>query len=228
MRGGNKNSGRRAIIDMRSDKMEIIKDIVLERRTLTDIAKRLGIDMSTVARYRDDKITEEMRRSILAETRIESVKADTDVINQDRMDVAITYESLAKRVERLITKAEQNEDDSFALAAMEGLRRILRDIAQVQGKLATNLTVNMSLAESKEWVTMRQILSNVCEEIPAAREPLLRQMRHHVLSVTKEDTGGDFFFTGYACSRGHISPRNSDGDCTHCHVMRLGTHSYAV
>lgn len=187
MRGGNKNSGRRAIIDMRSDKMEIIKDIVLERRTLTDIAKRLGIDMSTVARYRDDKITEEMRRSILAETRIESVKADTDVINQDRMDVATTYESLAKRVERLIAKAEQNEDDSFALAAMEGLRRILRDIAQVQGKLATNLTVSVSLAESKEWVTMRLILANVCEEVPAAREPLLRQMRHHVLSVTNEE-----------------------------------------
>lgn len=186
MRGGNKNSGRRAIIDMRPDKNEIIKDIVLERRSLTEIAKRLGVDFSTVQRYRDDKITEEMRRCILAETRIEGIKVDTDVINQDRMDVAVTYETLAKRVERLITKAEQNEDDSFALAAMEGLRRILRDIAQVQGKLATNLTVNVSLAESKEWVTLRQILQEVCNEIPAAREPLLRRMRHHVLSVTKE------------------------------------------
>ena len=186
MRGGNKNSGRRAIIDMRADKNEIIKDIVLERRSLTEIAKRLGVDYSTVQRYRDDKITEEMRRSILAETRIEGIKADTEVINQDRMDVAVTYETLAKRVERLITKAEQNEDDSFALAALEGQRRILRDIAQVQGKLATNLTVNVSLAESKEWVTLRQILAEVCDEIPAAREPLLRRMRHHVLSVTKE------------------------------------------
>jgi hypothetical protein len=186
MRGGNKNSGRRAIIDLRADKNEIIKDIVLERRSLTEIAKRLGVDFSTVQRYRDDKITEEMRRSILAETRIKGINADTEVINQDRMDVAMTYETLAKRVERLITKAEQNEDDSFALVAMEGLRRILRDIAQVQGKLATNLTVNVSLAESKEWVTLRQILQEVCNEIPAARDPLLRRMRHHVLSVTKE------------------------------------------
>ena len=186
--GGNMNSGRRAIIDMRPDKMEIIKDIVLNRRTLTDIAKRLGVDLTTVQRYRDDKITEEMRRSILAETRIDSIKADTQVINQDRMDVAMTYESLAMRVERLITKAEQSEDDHFALAAMEGLRRTLRDIAQLQGKLATNLTVNVSLAESKEWVTLRRILNDVCDEVPAAREPLLRRMRHHVLSVTKEDS----------------------------------------
>ena len=186
--GGNMNSGRRAIIDLRPDKMEIIKDIVLNRRTLTDIAKRLGVDLTTVQRYRDDKITEEMRRSILAETRVASIEADTEVINQDRMDVAMTYESLAMRVERLITKAEQSEDDSFALAAMEGLRKVLRDIATMQGKLATNLTVNVSLAESKEWVTLRRILNEVCDEVPEAREPLLRRMRHHVLSVTKEDT----------------------------------------
>lgn len=187
--GGNKFSGRRAIIDMRPDKNEIIKDIVLERRPLAEIARRLGVDYSTVQRYRDDKITEEMRRSILAESRIDTINADTEVINQDRMDVAMTYESLAKRVERLITKAEQNEDDAFALTAMEGLRKVLRDIATMQGKLATNLTVNVSLAESKEWVTLRRILNEVVEEVPEAREPLLRRMRHEVLSVTREEGG---------------------------------------
>jgi len=190
--GGNKFSGRRAIIDMRPDKNEIIKDIVLERRPLAEIARRLGVDYSTVQRYRDDKITEEMRRSIIAESRIDAIKADTEVINQDRMDVAMTYESfesLAKRVERLITKAEQNEDDDFALTAMEGLRKVLRDIATMQGKLATNLTVNVSLAESKEWVTLRRILNEVVEEVPEAREPLLRRMRHEVLSVTREEGG---------------------------------------
>lgn len=187
--GGNKNSGRRAIIDMRPDKNEIIKDIVLERRTLTEIAKRIGVDYTTIQRYRDLKITEEMRRSIMAEQRIRQVEAETEVINQDRMDVATTYESLARRVEKLITKAEANEDDAFALAAMEGLRKVLRDIATMQGKLATALTVNVTLAESKEWVTLRTILQEVCDEVPAAREPLLRRMRHHVLSVTREDAG---------------------------------------
>lgn len=189
MQGGNKNSGRRAVIDMRPDKQEIIKDIVLGRRTLTEIAKRIGVDLTTVQRYRDMKITEEMRRSIMAEQRIRQVETETEVVNQDRMDVANTYESLARRVEKLITKAEQNEDDSFALAAMEGLRKVLRDIATMQGKLATALTVNVTLAEAKEWVTLRAILQEVCDEVPAAREPLLRRMRHHVLSVTKEDAG---------------------------------------
>ena len=187
--GGNKFSGRRAVIDMRSDKNEIIKDIVLGRRSLADIAKRIGIDPGTVARYRDDKITEEMRRSILAETRIDSIKADTEVVNQDRMDVAMTYESLARRVEKLITQAEAEDNPAFTLAAAEGLRKVLRDIATMQGKLATNLTVNVSLAESKEWVTLRRILNEVVEEVPEAREPLLRRMRHEVLSVTREEGG---------------------------------------
>lgn len=187
--GGNKFSGRRAIIDMRPDKNEIIKDIVLERRPLAEIARRLGVDYSTVQRYRDDKITEEMRRSILAETRIDSIKADTEVVNQDRMDVAMTYESLARRVEKLITQAEAEDNPAFTLAAAEGLRKVLRDIATMQGKLATNLNVNVSLAESKEWVTLRRILNEVVEEVPEAREPLLRRMRHEVLSVTREEGG---------------------------------------
>ena len=189
MKGGNKNSGRRAVIDMRPDKQEIIKDIVLGRRTLTEIAKRIGVDLTTIQRYRDGKITEEMRRAIMAEQRIRQVEAETEIVNEDRMDVANTYEALARRVEKLITKAEANADDAFALAAMEGLRKVLRDIATMQGKLATALTVNVTLAESKEWVTLRRILQEVCDEVPAAREPLLRRMRHHVLSVTKEDGG---------------------------------------
>lgn len=189
MKGGNKNSGRRAVIDMRPDKQEIIKDIVLGRRTLTEIAKRIGVDLTTIQRYRDNKITEEMRRAIMAEQRIRQVEAETEIVNEDRMDVANTYEALARRVEKLITKAEANADDAFALAAMEGLRKVLRDIATMQGKLATALTVNVTLAEAKEWVTLRRILQEVCDEVPAAREPLLRRMRHHVLSVTKEDEG---------------------------------------
>ena len=184
-----KPPGRRAIIDMRPDRMEIIKDIVLRRRPLTEVAKRIGVDYTTVARYRDEKISEEMVRKIRADARIGDIEADTEIINQDRLDISTTYESLARRVEKIISKAEAGEDDAFALAAMEGLRKVLRDIAQMQGKLATSLTVNVSLAESKEWVLMRRILQDVIEEVPAAREPLLRRMHYHVLSVTQEDGG---------------------------------------
>jgi len=57
----------------------------------------------------------------------------------------------------------------------------------MHGKMAQDLTVTQSLATSPEWVTLKSVLQAVCEEVPAAREPLLRHMRHHVLSVTKEE-----------------------------------------
>lgn len=85
--------------------------------------------------------------------------------------------------------SEETDQPAFALAAVEGLRKVLRDIATMQGKLAQELTVNVSLAQAPEWVTLRRILSKVIDEVPAAREPLLRHMRHEALSITKEDQG---------------------------------------
>ena len=190
---GNKGSGRPNTINTHPEKKTIIKQIILGEHGLpggmskAQVAKRVGMHPDSVSRYRKEHITEEMVRAILADARVEKVEADTDVLNEERMDVARTYESLARRVEKLITKAEENEDDAFALAAMDGLRKVLRDIATMHGKMAQNLTVNVTLAESKEWVTLRTILQEVCDEVPAAREPLLRHMRHHVLSVTKEE-----------------------------------------
>lgn len=188
-------SGRKNTILMHPERKTIIKQIILGENNLpggmpkTQIAKRLGLHVDSVTRFRREHITEEMVRSVLAEVRLSKVEADTAVLNEDRMDVARTYESLAKRVEALITKAEANEDDGFALAAMEGLRKVLRDIATMQGKLAQNLTVSVTLSQSPEWVKLRRILEEVCDEVPAAREPLLRKMRQHVLSVTKEGGG---------------------------------------
>lgn len=190
---GNKGSGRPSVIGLHPEKKTIIRQIILGEHDLpggltkAQIAKRLGVHADTISRYRRDHINEEMVRSVLADARVEKVEGDTAALNEERIDVARTYESLAKRVEKLITKAEEADDAGFTLAAAEGLRRILKDIATMHGKMATNLSVSVTLAESPEWVTLKQIIREVCEEVPEAREPLLRRMRHHVLSVTKEN-----------------------------------------
>jgi hypothetical protein len=190
---GNKGSGRPNTINTHPEKKTIIKQIVLGEHGLpggmpkAQVAKRLGMHADSVSRYRKEHITEEMVRSVLADARTAPVDEATQVLNDERMDVARTYDSLARRVEKLITKAEEAGDDGFALAAMEGLRKVLRDIATMHGKMATNLTVTQSLAESPEWVTMKSILRAVCDEVPEAQPVLLKHMRHHVLSVTKEE-----------------------------------------
>lgn len=191
---GNKGSGRPNTINTHPEKKTIIKQIVLGEHGLpcgmpkAQVAKRLGMHADSVSRYRKEHITEEMVRSILAEARTAPVDEATRVLNDERVDVARTYESLARRVEKLITKAEEAGDDGFALAAMDGLRKVLRDIATIHGRMSTTLTVTQSLAESPEWVTMKSILRAVCDEVPEAQPVLLKHMRHHVLSVTKEES----------------------------------------
>ncbi|MGR3792762.1 hypothetical protein [Vannielia sp. SX4] len=194
---GNKASGRPNTNLKHPDKNAIIRQIVESEldapgcKTFADIAKRLGTTTEVIWRFRENHITEEMRREVAAKLKLESIDATTEFLNPERLDIATTYESLARRVEKLITKAEENEDDAFALAAMEGLRKVLKDIATMHGKMNQNLTVDIKLSESPEWVTLKTILQAVCEEVPAAREPLLLHMRHHVLSITKEQ--GDPF-----------------------------------
>lgn len=187
--------GRKSTIEHHPERNAIARWLVLGEHKLpggmpkSQIAKRVGVTPDAVLRWRKKFLTEEMERAILANERVSKIEADTAILNEDRLDVSRTYETLAKRVERLIEKAEQNEDDGFALAAMEGLRKVLRDIAQMQGKLATALTVEVKLSESPEWVVLREILQEVCREVPAAREPLIRHMRRQRLSITQEDRG---------------------------------------
>ncbi|MCT4558613.1 MAG: hypothetical protein N4A61_11230 [Pelagimonas sp.] len=184
---GTKSSGATHTIALRSDCDEIIKDVILGKRTKKEIAALCGIHESNVTRYFKKHVTEEMRREIIAEDRMTRMERATGVLNSERIEIADSYNSLARRVEALISKAETSEDDAFALSAMEGLRRVLKDIATMSGQMANDLTIQVTLAESKEWVTLRNILSKVIAEVPAAREPLLRHMRHEALSITKED-----------------------------------------
>jgi hypothetical protein len=186
---GNKNSGATHTINMRADKDEIIKDLVLGNKTQLEVAAMCGIHGSQVSRFIKKYITEEMRREIMAEARMTRVEKATGVLNEERLDVSRSYESLARRVDAIITQAEQNDDPAFALAGLNSLRLVLRDVAQLQGKLAQNLTVNVSLAESKEWRVMREILKEVVDQVPEARLPLLKAMNFHALSVTKEAEG---------------------------------------
>ncbi len=73
----------------------------------------------------------------------------------------------ARRLDKLISRADA-DNDSLALAGIKGLRKILRDVAELQGKLSGQLTVQVTLAESKEWQELRQVLQVVFSRYPEA------------------------------------------------------------
>jgi len=162
---------------------ELDRDLVRGDKQ-AQVARKYGLHSDAVNRHNKSHLTEEMRREIAVELKRERAQTVADELNDERLDIGNTYEALARRVERLITKAEQEGNDGLALASMEGLRKVLHDIATMQGKLAQQLTVQVTLLESKEWIVVRDLLEGIFREHPAAGQAFLEQARRRRLSIS--------------------------------------------
>lgn len=161
---------------------ELDRDVVRGEK-IAHVARKYGLDGDAVHRHVRNHLTEEMRREIAVEIKRERAQAVATELNEERLDIGSTYEALARRVERLIAKAEEEGNDGLALASMEGLRKVLHDMAAMQGKLAQQLTIQVSLMESREWIELRAILEPIFREHPAAGAMFLEQARRRRLSI---------------------------------------------
>lgn len=148
------------------------------------IERKFGVTAHAQRRHEENHVSEQLRREIMVDLKRERAQETADELNDERLDVAATYDSLARRVGKLIDKAEENGDDSLALASMEGLRRVLSDIAKMQGKLAQQLTVQVSLNDSPEWITLRDMLEVVFNAHPEAKAMFLQLAKRERLSIT--------------------------------------------
>jgi hypothetical protein len=181
-------AGRKSTVATHPMVADISRHIVLKTLPMTAISKKYDVSVDAIIRYRDN-LPEEMVREIMAAAqaataaRIARAEAVAETLSEDRLDTSAAYDSLARRVEKLISKAEENDQDSLALAAMEGLRKVLRDVATMQGKLSQSLTVQVSLIESKEWIELRDILEQVFAEFPAAGALFLERVRERRLTI---------------------------------------------
>lgn len=162
---------------------DLNRDLVRGSISKNAIGRKYGIHPDAVHRHARDHLDEATRREIAVVIKRERAQSVATELNDERLDIGNTYEALARRVERLISKAEQDGNDGLALASMEGLRKVLHDIATMQGKLSQQLTVQVSLMESKEWIELRSILDRIFHEHPAAGQSFLDQARRRRLSI---------------------------------------------
>lgn len=167
---------------------DLNRDLVRGSLSKNAVGRKYGIHPDAVHRHSRSHLDEAKRREIAVEIKRERAQAVATELNDERLDVASTYDALARRVERLIAKAEQEDNDSLALASMEGLRRVLRDIASMQGKLAQQLTVQVSLIESREWLILRELLEQIFRDHPAAGQMFLDLARRRRLSIAHAPT----------------------------------------
>ncbi|WP_424833065.1 hypothetical protein [Ruegeria sp.] len=185
---GTKHSGAKPKLASHPKRDEFVRDVVLGRKTKLEIAAEAGVDNATITRYFQKYVSEAERREIIANDRYERADQAAHAIAGEKMDVAATYSTLAKRVDRIVSRAEANEDDAFALAGLESLRRVLKDIAQMHKLLSDNVSVTVALTDAPEWLRVRAIFRELVDTHPEIRPTLLRLLKEEKLSITKGDT----------------------------------------
>ena len=184
---GSKHQGGETNLHAHPKRDEVVRGLILKQINQREACEIWGDNQATVSRYLKNHVSEEERLQIIANDRYERADQAAHAIAGEKMDVAATYNTLAKRVDRIVTRAEANEDDAFALAGLESLRKVLRDIAQMHKLLSDNVSVTVALTDAPEWLRVRAIFRELTDTHPEIRPTLLRLLNEEKLSITKGD-----------------------------------------
>lgn len=159
---------------------EIDLAIVASQKSDQAIGNEYGLSRDSIWRRREALKKDPLRWQELHTKARENALAEmTGTTAADSMNVAAAYDALAKRVERMLDAAEADDNPALALAAANGLRRVLADIATLQGKMAKHLNITVALAEQKEWQQLRDMLDITFRNHPDARDTFLAHVRAH-------------------------------------------------
>ena len=168
--------GRRGVIRNRADVGEIVCDIVLARRPQTEIAKRAGVDLTTVQRFKQRFITDEVRKIVVAEASVAEHRDLDDQINAGQDDVQQGLRSIIKEQKEIYRLMKDKIGDGRDVEDLApALGQLLRDQGQSFERLLKSYTalkerttVVLSINESPEWSKLQEVLFIVFEQYPDA------------------------------------------------------------
>lgn len=168
--------GRRGVIRNRADVGEIVCDIVLARRPQSEIAKRAGVDLTTVQRFKQRFITDEVRKIVMAEASVAEHHDLDDQINSGQDDVQQGLRSIIKEQKEIYRLMKDKIGDGRDVEDLApALGQLLRDQGQSFERLLKSYTalkerttVVLSINESPEWSKLQEVLFIVFEQHPAA------------------------------------------------------------
>jgi hypothetical protein len=151
----------------------IDKHLILRTMTVQAMAKKYDIGEEALRRHRDAHISEETKRELLLQARVEKQEAVADDLNAERVEIDDGLRKILREIDGILQRAKQNGDDPLALGSLKEMRAALMDLAKLQGTLRNELTVNVSLNEAPQWLQLRAILMEVFERHPAAKADFL-------------------------------------------------------
>jgi hypothetical protein len=177
-------TGRRCSVCSNSRARELDREVV-RGAALNAVSRKYGLSASAVHRHAKTHLTEELRKELLIELKHERVAALDEEINQDRVDISSGLQRIIREIEGILNRSKQTGDDQLALTALRDMRGTLLDLARLHGQLQNVTTLQVNVAELPQWVQLRNILIEVFNEIPAAREVFALKTRHLKLTEAR-------------------------------------------
>ncbi len=168
---------------------EVVRDIVLGRKSMYAVAKEINTSDTSVSRYMAT-VTEQERLEIIAaamgEAKMAEVQENADIVNQFGEDTDKDLKWVLRELKDLLKSAKDDDEKVLQLGTLKELRQSLMALADLHGKLNKKMDVHLNLNESPQFIQLRQIILDVLGRHPDAKADFLEQMK--VLQVIKHST----------------------------------------
>lgn len=159
---------------------EIVRDIVLGRKSMWQVSKELGIADTSVSRYMAT-VTEEERLEIVAkaahDAKVQNALRNAEIVNELGDDTEKDLKWVLHELKTLLADARGDEDRMIQLGTLKELRQALMALADLQGKLNRKIDIRLNLNESPQFVELRRIILTVLDRHPDAKADFLTEMQ---------------------------------------------------
>ena len=170
--------GRRSVIRNRPDVAEVVLDICLQRRQLKDIAKRCGVTVSALDRFRAKFVTEEIRKLCLVLDQQQTAEALDTSVNEGQDEIQNGLRQIIKEQRDIYSQIKQKIGDGRDIEDLApALGQLLRDQGQSFERLLKSYTalkerttIVVPIQESPEWAKLQDVLFATFAAHPAAFE----------------------------------------------------------
>lgn len=170
--------GRRSVIRNRPDVAEVVLDICLQRRQLKDIAKRCGVTVSALDRFRAKFVTSEIQKLCLVMDQQERADALDTAVNEGQDEIQNGLRQIIKEQRDIYSQIKQKIADGRDIEDLApALGQLLRDQGQSFERLLKSYTalkerttIVVPIQESPEWAKLQDVLFATFAAYPEAFE----------------------------------------------------------
>lgn len=169
--------GRRCTVCHHPMRADIDRHIVCRSMTYPAMAAKYDLHQDALRRHRGAHISEEARRTILLDAKVAKQEAAAAALTDERVDIDIGLRRIVSEIDRILQRAKASDDDMLALGSLKEMRTTLLALAKLHGQLSQELTVNVNLNESPQFLTLREMILRVLDRHPEAKADFLGEMQ---------------------------------------------------